>query len=240
MRTLAPWSGNLRRDLERFFDRFTDPIWEPFETMAGDWAPKLDVSETKDAMIVKADIPGVDPEEIEIRLTGDLLTLKGEREKETAEKEECYHRVERTYGAFLRSVRLPMAVDGSKVTATFKNGVLVLTLPKALASKGTMIPVKAEEEGRRPAGEACLPGGVWCERGKGGEDHDVSRCAAAWRVRAASTPRSPGDLRCAPDHRHGARGPRAATSRRRHRRGGQGDHAARGHSVFARHARGRP
>lgn len=146
MRTLAPWGGDLRREMERFLDRSAEPMWEPFEMVAGDWAPKLNVSETKDAMVVTAEMPGVDPKEIEIALTGDLLTLKGEKEKETEaeEKEERYHRVERTYGAFLRSVRLPMAVDGSKVTATFKNGVLVVTLPKTPASKGTMIPVKAE------------------------------------------------------------------------------------------------
>jgi HSP20 family protein len=144
MRTLAPWRGDLRRDMERFFERFADPIWEPFDMTAGDWAPKLDVSETKDAMVVTAEMPGIDPKEIEIALTGDLLTLKGEKEKETGDKEERFHRVERTYGAFLRSVRLPMAVDGSKVTATFKNGVLVVTLPKTPAAKGTMIPVKTE------------------------------------------------------------------------------------------------
>ena len=144
MRTLAPWGGNLRREMERFFDRFVEPVWDPFEMVAGDWAPMLNISETKDAMVVTADMPGVDPKEIEIALTGDLLTLKGEKDKEIVEKEERYHRVERTYGAFLRSVRLPMAVDGSKVTATFKNGVLVVTLPKTPASKGTMIPVKAE------------------------------------------------------------------------------------------------
>jgi HSP20 family protein len=144
MRTLAPWGGNLKREMERFFDRFAEPVWEPFETMAGDWAPKLDVAETKDAMVVTAEMPGVDPKDIEIALTGDLLTLKGEKEKEAEEKEERYHRVERTYGAFLRTVRLPMAVDGSKVTATFKNGVLVVTLPKTPAAKGTTIPVKAE------------------------------------------------------------------------------------------------
>ena len=142
MRTLAPWGGGLRREMERLLERFAEPLGEPFEMAAGDWAPKLDVSETKDAMVVTAEMPGVDPKEIEIMLTGDLLTLKGEKESE--EKEERYHRVERTYGAFLRSVRLPVAVDGSKVTATFKNGVLVVTLPKTPASKGTMIPVKAE------------------------------------------------------------------------------------------------
>jgi HSP20 family protein len=142
MRALAPWSGDFRREMERFFDRFVEPRWEPFETVAGDWAPKLDVKETKDAMVVTAEMPGVDPKEIEITLMGDLLTLKGEREKETEEKEERYHRVERTYGTFLRSVRLPLAVDGSKVTATFKNGVLVVTLPKSPAAKGTIVPVK--------------------------------------------------------------------------------------------------
>jgi HSP20 family protein len=110
----------------------------------GAWAPFLDVSETKDAMVVKAEMPGVDPKDIEIALTGDLLTLKGEKTKEAEEKDEHYHRMERTYGAFVRSVRLPMAVDGSKVTATFKNGLLVVTLPKTPAGKGTLIPVKAE------------------------------------------------------------------------------------------------
>ena len=144
MRTLAPWGGELRREMERFFDRFAEPMWGPFEGMAGDWAPKLDVSETKDAFVVRAEMPGVDPKDLEIALTGDLLTLNGEKEKETLKNEERYHRVERAYGAFLRSVRLPMAVDGSMVTATFKNGVLVVTLPKTPASKGTTIPVKAE------------------------------------------------------------------------------------------------
>jgi HSP20 family protein len=145
MRTLAPWGGELRREMERFLDHLTEPVWEPFATMAGGaWAPMLDVSETKDAMIVTAELPGVDAKEIGIALTGDLLTLKGEKEKRTEEKEERYHRVERTYGAFLRSVRLPIAVEGSKVAATLKNGVLVVTLPKTPASKGTTVPVKEE------------------------------------------------------------------------------------------------
>ena len=145
MRILAPWAGDLRREMERFFERYAEPAWEPFATMTGGaWAPMLDVAETKDAMLVKAELPGVEAKDIGIELMGDLLTLKGEKEKRTEEKEERYHRVERTYGAFLRSVRLPMAVDGSNVTATFKNGVLVVTLPKTPAAKGTMIPVKAE------------------------------------------------------------------------------------------------
>ena len=84
MRTLVPWSGDLRREMERMSDRF-EPLWGPIVTMAGDWAPRLDVSETKDAMVVTADMPGVDPKEIEIGLTGDLLSLKGEKAKEVEE-----------------------------------------------------------------------------------------------------------------------------------------------------------
>ena len=144
MRTLAPLGGNFRREMERFFDRFVEPVGEPLEMLGGEWVPKLDVSETKDAMVVRAEMPGVEAKDIAVTLMGDLLTLKGEREKATEEKEERYHRMERTYGTFLRSVRLPMTVDGSKVTATFKNGVLVVTLPKTPAAKGTMIPVKED------------------------------------------------------------------------------------------------
>ena len=145
MRTLAPWAGELRREMERFFDRYAEPVFEPFATVAGGaWAPTLDVTETKDAMIVTAELPGVDAKEIGITLTGDLLTLKGEEDKRTEEKEERYHRIERRYGTFLRSVRLPMPVDAAKITATFKSGVLVVTLPKTPASRGTTIPVKAE------------------------------------------------------------------------------------------------
>jgi len=131
--------------MERFFDRVVDPPWDTSAIMDdGAWAPMLDVFETKDAMIVTAELPGVEAEDIGLELTDDVLTLKGEKEKTTEEKEERSHRVERRYGTFLRSVRLPMAVDGSKITATFKNGVLVVTLPKTPASRGTKIPVKAE------------------------------------------------------------------------------------------------
>jgi HSP20 family protein len=145
MRTLVPWGGaNLRREMERLFDRLAEPVGEPFEFMGGDWMPKLDVTETNDAFVVTAETPGVDAKDIEVTLMGDMLTLKGEREKATENKEQRYHCLERTYGTFLRRVRLPMAVDGSKVTATFKKGELVVTLPKTPAARGALIPVKGE------------------------------------------------------------------------------------------------
>jgi HSP20 family protein len=90
------------------------------------------------------EIPGIDPKEIEVLLEDGLLTIKGEKKLEKEAKEEQFYRMERSYGAFVRTVRLPAAVDGSKVTATFKNGLLMVMLPKALGAKANPIPVKAE------------------------------------------------------------------------------------------------
>lgn len=99
-----PWTGmsNLRRDLERLFERFGDFKMEEFSAL-GDWVPTLDVSETKEALVVKAEVPGLDPKDIQISLQEQLLTIKGEKKQEQEEKDEQYHRVERSYGAFTRT-----------------------------------------------------------------------------------------------------------------------------------------
>jgi len=144
MRALTPWTGTgLRREMDRLFERFFESPWAELPAL-GDWTPVLDVTEGKDAITVKAELPGVEPKEIAVSLEGDLLTIKGEKEQRKEEKDERQHRIERSWGAFMRSVRLPAPVDGSKVTAAFKNGVVTVTLPKAPGAKGTTIPVKAE------------------------------------------------------------------------------------------------
>ena len=144
MRALMPWTGGtLRRDMDRLLERFFESPWAELPAL-GDWTPALDVSEGKDAITVKAELPGVDPKEINISLTGDMLTIKGEKEETKEEKDERKHRVERSYGGFMRSVVLPTSVDASKVNATFKNGVVTITLPKAPGAKGMTIPLKAE------------------------------------------------------------------------------------------------
>ena len=111
MRAMTPWTGmsNLRRDLERLFDRFEDFKMEELPAL-GDWIPSLDVSETKDALVVKAEAPGLDPKDIEISLQEHLLTIKGEKKQEKEETDQQYHRVERSYGVFSRSVRLPVGL----------------------------------------------------------------------------------------------------------------------------------
>jgi HSP20 family protein len=129
--------------MERFFERLGD--WESPELRPmADWTPKLDFSESRDAYMLKAEIPGIDPKEVSVSLEGEVLTLKGEKRQEKEEKEERYHRVERSFGAFVRAMRLPGAVDCSKVTAGFRNGVLTVTLPKAPSARANTIPVKAE------------------------------------------------------------------------------------------------
>ena len=145
MRALAPWRGmeTLRQEMERVFDRFFEPRWDEFEAV-GAWAPKLDFSETKDAYLVKAEVPGVEQKDISVSIQDQMLTIKGEKHKEKEEKDEKYHRVERSWGAFARTIALPAGVDTEKVNATFKDGVLTVKLPKTPAAKGTTIPVKAE------------------------------------------------------------------------------------------------
>jgi HSP20 family protein len=145
MRGLMPWTGmaSMKSEMDRLFDRFAELRWNELPAL-GDWAPSMDISETKDSLVCKVEVPGMEQKDIQISLQENLLTIKGEKKQEKEEKEEHYHRIERSYGAFTRSLRLPVAVDAGKVTATVKSGVLTVTLPKTPAAKGTMIPVKAE------------------------------------------------------------------------------------------------
>jgi HSP20 family protein len=145
MKALTPWTGvtALRKEMDRLFDRFWETDWPAWPAL-GDWMPKVDVADTKDAFMVTAEIPGIDPKEITLTLDGDTLTVKGEKRHEKEEKEETYFRMERAYGAFARTIPLPAPVETGKVTATFKNGILMVKLPKGAAAKGTLIPIKAE------------------------------------------------------------------------------------------------
>jgi HSP20 family protein len=145
MRALLPWTGmgSLKQEMDRVFDRFLEGRWDEFPSL-GEWTPQMDISETKDSLVTKVEVPGMESKDIQISLQDNLLTIKGEKRHEKEEKDEHYHRVERAYGSFTRSVRLPVAVDAAKVTATFKNGLLTVTLPKTPSARGTTIPVKAD------------------------------------------------------------------------------------------------
>jgi HSP20 family protein len=146
MSSLIPWRGEmdrLRNEMERLYDRFFD--LRPFRrlTEEGGWMPTVDVSETAKEIIVNAEIPGVEAKEIDVNLAGDVLTIKGERKREHEEKEENFHRIERSYGSFYRSLRLPSEVDGEKIKASYKKGVLRISLPKTKKATAKKVEISA-------------------------------------------------------------------------------------------------
>jgi HSP20 family protein len=110
---------------------------------AGSWTPAVDMYENDQTLMLKAELPGFSKEDVQVEIKDNMLTLKGERKRETEVKEEQYHRVERAYGAFRRSFMLPVLVDADKAEATFKDGVLELKLPKAEEAKAKAIKVTA-------------------------------------------------------------------------------------------------
>jgi len=121
----------LQDRINRMFDEFFGGPWlMPWVEDRAEWLPALDVSETDEAVRVVAELPGVDPKEVDISLAGDMLTIRGEKRSETEEKRQDYHRIERRHGSFSRAVRLPAPVEADKVEATFKDGVLTINLPK--------------------------------------------------------------------------------------------------------------
>jgi HSP20 family protein len=134
--------ARFRREMDGLFDRFFEGWPFKLPTRPGEWAPSVDVSETPKQFIVKAEIPGMDPGDMDVSVHGDVLTLTGERKKEHEEKGENIYQVERSYGAFSRSIRLPAEVAAEKVTATYKDGVLKIHLPKIKQKPVKRIEVK--------------------------------------------------------------------------------------------------
>lgn len=132
----------LRREMDRLFDQFWGSV-TPSATY-GVWAPTLDIADKGDAIVVKVEVPGVDPKEISVSVDENVLSLTGEKKYEKEEKDERHYRMERSMGTFTRSVQLPVPVDATNVTAVCKNGLLTIRLPKTRAIKGAAIPVKIE------------------------------------------------------------------------------------------------
>jgi HSP20 family protein len=143
---LTPWKpfrelSTLRDEIDKLWDRLFKEEMEPFRR---EWMPSLDVSETKNNIVLKAEAPGMDAKDIDISLARDILTIKGEKKQEKEEKDENYHRIERNYGSFSRSVRLPQEVQSDKIKANYKDGVLKITLPKSEEAKAKEIKIKVE------------------------------------------------------------------------------------------------
>ena len=132
----------LRSEMDRLWDDYFGSGRRAFKSES--WVPSVDVSETEDKIMVKAEIPGMDSKDIDISLSGDILIIKGEKKSEREETKENYHLVERSYGTFARSLRLPVGVEADKIEASYKQGVLTVTCPKKEEVKPKPIEIKAE------------------------------------------------------------------------------------------------
>jgi HSP20 family protein len=133
----------LQDRMNQLFDQVSQPRRKTENNLfAGAWAPAVDIYETDQTIELKADLPDMDPKDVDVRVEDNMLFLKGERKFEKDVKEENYHRIERSYGSFSRSFALPQGIATDKISADYKNGVLKVTLPKREESKPKQIQVK--------------------------------------------------------------------------------------------------
>ena len=133
----------FRKEMDRLWNRFLGeaPFVKTFDEM---WSPSVDISETKDDFVVKAELPGLEAKDMNVSISGNILTIKGEKKAKEEEKDEHYHRVERYSGSFQRVFQLPSGVKADKVEANFDKGVLKVTLPKIEEAKKKEIEVKVK------------------------------------------------------------------------------------------------
>lgn len=136
------WPGasvvtSLQKEVNHLFESFSKKI--PF--VGTGFNLLVDVIETAEMVTVNVEIPGIDPKDVDISITGNILTIKGEKKGEKEEKGKQYHRVERSYGSFARNVEIPSLVDAEKIKAEYKNGVLKITIPKSEKAKPKQITI---------------------------------------------------------------------------------------------------
>lgn len=136
-----PWPLSTRK----FFEDFLDERWGLADRIFGNnWVPAVDVEETKDEYLIKAEMPGMKKEDVKISLTDNMLTLSGEKKTESKTDDKRFHRMERSYGAFQRSFALATPVKGDKVSAVFKDGILEIRVPKSEDAKSKEIDIKID------------------------------------------------------------------------------------------------
>jgi len=130
-----------QREFDRLFREAFSPALAEGEVSTRTWAPPVDIYENGENLVLKAELPGINPDDVEIRVEDNTLYLKGERKFEKEVKEQNYHRVERSYGTFTRTFSLPNSIDSDKVAANYKDGVLTLTMPKKEEAKPKTIKI---------------------------------------------------------------------------------------------------
>lgn len=148
-RGVSSLQGQINRLFSEAFDRSTD------EANLTTWAPAVDIYETEHELVVKADLPDVKPEDLDIRVENNILTIRGERKFEKRVNEENYLRVERAYGSFSRSSALANTANSEAIKADYKDGVLTLVIPKREEAKPKQIKVKVQTQAQAPSAAAA-------------------------------------------------------------------------------------
>jgi HSP20 family protein len=136
-----------QRELDSMFDDFYKGFGlEPFRTFgeSGDaFSPKIDVVDADTELMIRAELPGMDAEDVDVSLTQDILTIRGEKREESEDRGKDFYRLERSFGSFARSIPLPCEVDAEAVDAAFEKGVLTITMPKSATADCRKIPIKS-------------------------------------------------------------------------------------------------
>ena len=140
-RNLMTAQDRMNRIFEDAFRGVGRTAGEEDWALGGAWAPAVDIYEHEGNLVLKAELPGIDPKDVDVRVENNVLTLQGERKFESEVKREEYHRVERAYGTFSRSFTLPNVVDTDKIKAEFKDGLLRVVLPKREEAKPKQISI---------------------------------------------------------------------------------------------------
>ena len=145
-RELAAWPSDLfgiQREMNKMFDGVFRSTGDEDYSFSS-WTPAVDIAEHDEEYLVKVELPGVNRDEVKLTLENNILTIRGEKKQEKETKKENYHRVERSYGSFQRSFTLPAAVKSDKIDASYKDGILTVSLPKAEEAKPKQIEVKVK------------------------------------------------------------------------------------------------
>ncbi|HEX6644661.1 MAG TPA: Hsp20/alpha crystallin family protein [Gemmatimonadales bacterium] len=149
----SPRIANVKEDIDRMFDRFfarpfmSEPVmplfpFEPMNEALAEWAPRLDLTETEKEFVVRCEVPGIHKENLDINLSGNLLRITGHRDAVQETKDEMYLYREREVGRFVRTLKLPVAVDEEHIEAAYQDGVLTIRVPKPAAAVAKKILIK--------------------------------------------------------------------------------------------------
>lgn len=139
--------GTFQAQMNRVFDQAFRNQGRPDDSSVAAWAPAVDIYETENELVLKADIPDLNEKDLDVQVENNMLTIRGERKFEQQVKEESYLRVERTYGSFMRSFALPNTINTENIRADYKNGVLTVTLPKRAESRPKQVKISVGGNG---------------------------------------------------------------------------------------------